>query len=231
MARRIAKFVGTLAAAIVLPVSALAVPITIVPIAGDDDGGWVDTYAMTDVAQFAPTDVGNTADDVDCVPSPISGDICFQGRYGAASDIDIVDNPTWWQYTQGNVYVTNKSWIEIILPEYTQAVSFWVGASFTGRAWVQATNEGGVSTDRYRFSVGAGNTSGYGAYVSEGCSYLTKIILEPADWGFGNLSINQGQCGAEVPEPAPIALLGIGLLALALARRRFTVVPLRHANT
>ncbi len=58
-------------------------------------------------------------------------------------------------------------------------------------------------------------------YSIDACSSITKIIVEPYDWGIGDFAINQGQnnsCVA-VPEPAPIGLFGIGLLAMALSRK------------
>ena len=173
-----------------LPLTAMADPVTIVSIAGGDDGGFVDVFSMTDWDQLATTDPSNTSDDVTCVSSSgVTGQMCFQGKNGAASDIDIIDNPSWWQYTHGNVFVTNKSWIEILLPPQTLAVSLWVGASFSGNAWIQSFGSDGFTTTRVSFGVGVDNTAGYGIY-SDGCSYITKIILEPADWGFGNVSVS-----------------------------------------
>ena len=47
---------------------------------------------------------------------------------------------------------------------------------------------------------------------------ITKVIIEPDDWGFGNMSINQGPC-QQVPEPGPLVLLLAGLLGIAVSRR------------
>jgi len=202
-------------------VSANADPITINPITGGDDGGNVGGYAMTDWDQQVTTDPTNSADDVDCVTSAgVDGDMCFYGRYDTESDIDIINNPWWWQYEHGNVYVTNKNWIEIVLPQDTMALSLWVGASFSGHAWIESVSSDGFTTARTEFYVNPQNTAGYGIY-SDGCTNITRVIVEPADWGFGNLSINQGEFNSscsQVPEPAPLWLLGMGLLGMALAR-------------
>ena len=64
-------------------------------------------------------------------------------------------------------------------------------------------------------------TPGFGVHTSDACSSITKIIVEPYDWGIGEFAINQGQDSScvTVPEPAPIGLFGIGLLAMALTRK------------
>ncbi|MDJ0757858.1 MAG: PEP-CTERM sorting domain-containing protein [Woeseiaceae bacterium] len=223
--------------AFMLAATAAADPI-VIDYLGDgvsDDGGNVGGYSMTDIDQQANTDPGNTTDDVSCINSTgvtgtvsangSSGNICFQGQGGTLSDIDIIDNPirngtAWWQFpTQGNVYVTNKNWIEILLPENTFAVSLWVGASFNGSAWIGAYNtDGDYVQTAPNFSVGPGKTKGYGVYAGDSCSALTKIIVEPKDWGFGNLSISQGSC-VSVPEPGPLVLLLLGMLGIAVNRR------------
>ena len=199
------------------PFAANADPITIVGIAGGDDGGMVDVYTMTDWEQQA-----ESAGPVNCVSSVgHTGQMCFQGENGAASDISIENDPTWWEYTHGNVYVTNQSWIEILLPPNTLAVSLWVGASFSGNAWIQSTDANGFMTTRQYFGVGVDNTSGFGIY-SDGCSYINKIIVEPSDWGFGNISVSQGDLSSscnEVPEPSPLPLILTGILGLALTRQ------------
>ncbi|MEM1173862.1 MAG: hypothetical protein AAGI27_03530 [Pseudomonadota bacterium] len=199
--------------------SALADPIKIVDF--DDnagDGGYVGGY-QTEL-------LTDTSIEGDCVESPtaVGGDVCFQGKDGAASDVSYVKigngegEVDWWQYAHGGVFVTNQRWIEILLPAHTRAFSVWVGASFSGRAWVQAS-DGTYYTHRPKFGVGPGNTSGYGFHTSaHECTSLTKIIIDPDDWGFGNMSINQGEC-SQVSEPAPLTLALAGLLGIGLARR------------
>ena len=226
--------IGLIAFALLFAGGALADPIVITPIGGSDDGGTVGGYSMTDIDDQSDTDPNDSSDDVTCINSSgvggtvsvdgSSGNICFTGQGSKVSDIDIVEDPVrngdhWWQYpTQGDVYVTNHNWIEILLPPNTRAVSLWVGASFNGLAWIGAYNNHGDYVQTSNFSVGSGNTKGYGVYSKDSCSAITKIIVEPADWGFGNLSINQDPC-VSVPEPGPLVLLLAGLLGIAVSRR------------
>ena len=205
-----------IAAALLIAGAATADPIVITPIAGSDDGGDVGGYSMTDVTDTSLTRQADNA--TDCIDSPISGEICFTGQNGSASDLEVQSSPSWWQFNPEDVFVTNLNWIEILLPANTRAVSLWVGASFQGQAWVQAS-DGSYTTLREHFSVGSGTTSGYGFHTSPGnCTAITKIIIEPQDWGFGNLSINQGSC-TQVPEPGPLVLLLAGLLGMGLTRK------------
>ena len=121
--------------------------------------------------------------------------------------------------------------VEIILPAGTQAFSWWTGVAFnTTSAWFQAFDDSGNDTGRQYFSAGPGYsekdyvTAGFGVSTGQ-CSSITKIIVEPNYWGVGNFSINQDPC-ITVPEPAPLALFGIGLLAMALTRK--IVRPVRQ---
>lgn len=213
-----------LAIAALLPLTAMATPIVIDPIPGGDSGGTLGGYALTDFANPDPTDSNNPADDYHCVASPISGQLCFEDKHGNPEGMDASD-PAWWEWdgTPGpdhqNVYTTDISWIELILPENTRAFSFWVGASFSGRAWIQAFDrDNGFSTQRVHFGIGPDNTSGYGVYSSDGCSAISRVIVEPDNWGVGNFSINQDPC-VQIPEPAPAGLIVLGLLVMAAGRK------------
>jgi hypothetical protein len=83
--------------------------------------------------------------------------------------------------------------IELMMPERTTDFSLWVGASFSGCGWIEATGS---------------------------CSTINKIIVGRPAWGNGNFGINQNPSPTTVPEPGTIGLLGLGLLGLALTRRR-----------
>ncbi|NOX69215.1 MAG: PEP-CTERM sorting domain-containing protein [Gammaproteobacteria bacterium] len=202
---------------LLLPFVALADPIVTTfdgPDAPDELGG----FTMTDFAPPACPGESCAALAYEA-ESPIDGSVVFQTRSGDALGMTVYD-PLWWEYDQGNVYTTTVSWVELIMPRNTNAFSFFVGASFFGRGWIEAY-DGNGDTAFTRFRVGPGDTPGFGVFSTDACSSITKIIVEPQDWGVGGFSINQGQnesC-ASVPEPAPIGLLGIGLLALAASRK------------
>ncbi len=210
-----------------LPIAVVADPIEIVGIAGGDDGGNVNGYAMTD---FAPV----SGFEIDCIDSPIEGQVCFEDQHHeplAMMAVDAYDNG-WWQFDHGNILATHVDWIELVLPANTRALSLWVGASFRGDAWIQAFDSLGNDTGIVRFRVGPDGhwgygTSGYGISVSDSCNSISRVIIEPRLWGFGNVSINQDRCGArQVSEPSSLALLGMGLLAFAFIGR----VRLRRAR-
>lgn len=209
------------AVSLLLPCVAFAGPITIESIDGDSDGGSLGGYDMTAFTAPETTAEGETITSVD---SPIAGGgtLDFTDMNGDPLGMRAYD-PDWWQYDHGNVYVTSTNWIELLLPAETRAFSFWVGAAFTGRAWIQAFDGTDYSTERVYFGVGDGNTSGYGVYTADACSSITRIIIEPTDWGTGNFSINQGGC-TDVPAPGTLGILGLGLLGIALTRklRRYT---------
>ncbi len=204
---------GLIAAAFAL--TANADPIEVVALPDGQHPTMLGAYPMTPFAEPSGTS--------DCTPSPLGGQVCFQDYDGNSLSLPTND-PWWWEYDgspapdHGNVFVVmGENWVDLILPANTRAFSLFVGASGRGSAWVQAYNDGGYMTPEVHFPVNRNNTSGYGFYTTD-CSSLTRITVEPFQWGFGYMSTNQGECH-QVPEPAPIALLGIGLLGLALTRK------------
>lgn len=131
----------------------------------------------------------------------------------------------WWQYgDHSSVYMTGVNWIELVFDTTSpvRAISFFVGASFTGAGWIQAFDENNNATSRNYFSLASGDTPGFGVYSSPGsCSSISRVIVEPSMlWGVGNFATNQGACQpVKVPEPGTLALFGIGLFALAISTR------------
>jgi hypothetical protein len=135
--------------------------------------------------------------------------------------MSVQNNPDWWQWDHGNVFTTHVNWVELILPADTRAFSLHVGA-VSGRGWIDGIDHNGNSV-RHRFGGSSGvpfgwdKTPGFGVHVGDSCGSISRIVIEPWEWGTGNFAINRGAC-TQVPEPAPIALLGLGLLGIAFTR-------------
>lgn len=185
-------------------------------------------YEMTDfVEPLIPQDgCGGWGDGVYSADSPISGEVQFMAQGGTTPLCMSVQDPNWWEWDHGNVFTTEIHWIELIMPTDTRAFSFWVGAEFVGRGWIEAIDDYGSTTRTYfggntGVNLGPGSTPGFGVYTADSCSSISKIIIEPIEWGTGNFSINQDPC-VQVSEPSSLFLFGGGLLAMGLvaARRR-----------
>lgn len=201
--------------ALIVPFSASADPIEIVPLNDGNHPATLGGYVMTPFEE--PTGTS------DCTPSTSGGEVCFEDVNGNSIALP-AESPWWWEYDgspapdHGNVFVVRgENWIDLILPADTRAFSLFVGANSRGSAWIQAFDDQGNSTDRVNFGVGRNDTDGYGVFTT-GCTALTRITVEPFEWGFGYLSSNQGEC-TSVSEPTPVGLLGLGLLGLVLTRR------------
>jgi hypothetical protein len=194
--------------------------ITVDALAGGTSPTTLGGYTMS---AFAPeTRTGSTVTSSSAAPG--TGDVVdFAGQNMVTSLGLKVQDPSWWQYDQGNVYTVNiasSNYITLLLPENTRAFSFWVGAQVpngsSNNAWLEAYS-GSDSTGKVYFRTDYNTTPGFGVYSSDGCSAISKIVIEPSYWGVGNFSINQGTC-SEVPEPAPLGLFGAALLGLGLVR-------------
>lgn len=154
----------------------------------------------------------------------------------AGDDTGSSADPQWWTNYSGydyNIFTTSSNRITILLPENTLAFAFNVGANTLGSAWFKAWDQDN-NMDYYsgNFSVGgSGNkTPGYGLYADNSastsgqCNYISKVVIDPTFiWGAGNFSISQdtnGNCSSEVSEPGSIALFALGLIGLAVMRRK-----------
>ncbi len=151
--------------------------------------------------------------------TPLAGDIEFRTQSGSLLDM-VVDTPSWWQHGNDPVYTTSVDWVEIILPANTQAFSFYVGATWANAGgWWQAFDNNGNDTGMLDFTVNNQNTPGFGVWNTDSCGTISKIIVEPQNWGVGDFAISQGNCST-VPEPTTLVLLSLALFSLGFNRRK-----------
>ncbi len=229
--------------ALLLSSSALAEPIVLVIDEGPNGGfgtgdGTLGGYSMSLFDEpAAPTGgcsgTGYTDFGVTSTPSPISGQVDFVQQDGVSPLCMSVHDPSWWQWDHhGNVFTTTESWVELVLPQDTRAFWFYVGAT-SGHGWVEGQDVSG-NTSRINFGGNSGvdfgwdQTPGFGVYATDSCSSISRIVIEPWEWGTGYFAINQDPC-IQVPEPDSLWLFGIGLIGLALAQhiRRKKAVTIR----
>lgn len=169
----------------------------------------------------------------DKVSSPLSGRLKFKDKDKnfLSMTISSANELSWWnngESTNYSTYITDETWVKIILPDNTRAFSFNVGANLTStndNAWLKAVSRDGAGQlSKTDFNVNKDNTPGFGIYAentSGQCHSIKSVIIDPEFWGFGNFSINQSDCTASVPEPTSILLLGVGLIGLLFAGRKY----------
>ncbi len=214
------------------PFAAIADPVLLVIDEGQFNGygtadGTLGGYDMELFdAPIAPTSgcaaTGYTDFGVTSTASPVAGQVDFVDYDGNPLCMS-VKSPNWWQWDHhGNVFTTTESWVELILPVDTRAFWFYVGAT-SGRGWAEGEDQHG-NTSRVDFGGRSGvdfgwdQTPGFGVYTTKSCSSISRVVIEPWEWGTGYFAINQDPC-TKVPEPGALWLFGMGLLGLAVAYR------------
>ncbi len=216
-----------------IPFAAVANPMVIVIDEGENGGygtgdNMLGGYTMQLFDEpLAPLDgcaaTGSTEFGVTSTPSPIAGQVDFTDYDGNPLCMS-VQAPNWWQWDHhGNVFTTKENWVELLLPVDTRAFWFYVGAT-SGRGWVEGQDQFG-NTSRLNFGgrsdidFGWDQTPGFGVYTTNSCSSISRVVIEPWEWGTGYFAINQDPC-TQVPEPGSLWLFGLGLLGLGVAHSR-----------
>jgi len=174
------------------------------------------SFTMTDF----PSDLRDDDSLVKYVDSPLGGKVEFWSmNQESPLWLTLDKNAAWFPAVLGDVYKTSEEWVELILPANTRAFSFSVGASGNGIGWVEGYGSSG-SPAYQAFTVSPTNTPGFGFASSDSCGTISKIIVEPWEWGIGNFAISQGSCPTQVPEPDTLALFAAGVVGLVALRRR-----------
>jgi hypothetical protein len=206
----------TLIAFVAASVLGVAAPYSLAGVIVETPAELASQFIMTNF----PTDGRPDNSAVTTVASPLGGNIEFwTENHGAPLAMTLDKDSGWFPVNLGEVYKTTVSWVELILPENTRAFSFNVGASGSGSGWVQAFDDTGASAYR-AFTLGANDAPGFGFAASGACGSISKVIVEPWEWGVGNFAISQGSCATQVPEPSTLGLLVTGFLGLVALRRR-----------
>jgi len=198
---------------------------------GDETPNTPYDYTMTGISY---TGIAGTTSGFDLLASDgLDGSLSFVKNDGTSAAVmthgNVSDYASWinGESFDYDIYTTDiLHWVEIILPENTFAFSFNLGTSYTSAGgWIEANGADGTKLhhDFASGEFGSGISPGYGVYSTGGnCEAITSVIIEPQYWGFGNLSISQGNC-ATVPEPSLFFLVTagfIGLMGSTIARRK-----------
>lgn len=153
-----------------------------------------------------------------------SGQILLEDYAGSALTT-YSTNPTWWN-APGLAYTTTTSGMLIDFVDlFVTGFTFNIGANMNAQAWIRAYYDDGAGQELatgWFGGIGPGLTPGYGVYVTDpaaSCARITRIEVDPTfEWGIGNFGVAEGASSGcvSVPEPGPVSLMGLGLLALGL---------------
>lgn len=200
---------------------------------------WSTTINFDDLTLNDYDDIPNTYGDNDIAGGTSNIAIDYLTRSGVDNSI-LLNNLDFWNNGYGDLSkvafsVYNGSYAEIVLkPEVGWAVNL---ISFDMAGWFETDRSSGIFINYDATSLNLSTTvAGSGPSHSSFAPNVTYggdvTIRWGADWNVGidNISFRQIQCGpnvagcvpGQVPEPASLALLGIGLASLGFMRRRRT---------
>ena len=179
-------------------------------------GGFAMTSFGTDgIASFT---------EISALASPLGGSISFNHTVSARE----VGNgwSTWSHAYGGDVYFSGLLSLTITLPGETDAFYFYVEPNDFGLFDITLTAQDGSSVTQA--VNGASGARGFGLHGTAGTlvsSFTVSAALGSDGFGIGEfgiasvVTINE-QLPEQVPEPATLALFGIGLAAFGATRRR-----------
>lgn len=107
----------------------------------------------------------------------------------------------------------------------TSGYRAWVGASAVDSNGAPLASIARTSWFDGLADEGAKRIGVYVAGGSTACSSISQVVIDPVStWGVGDMTFYTNPGCTTVPEPGPLALLGLGLFGMAAMRRRHVAV-------
>lgn len=176
-----------------------------------------------------PDDLGSLFDDVTSAPGPDGADVTFDV---ALSHREVGAGWATWShgYTGDVYYLATASGLHafpfavgLLLPPGVRAFYLYAEPEDFADLDIVAVDQNGVS---YARTVsGDGGARGFGFYTTDGDVLATLTIGSDSDFAIGEFGVAHS-----VPEPASMALMGLGVLAAASRWRRTRLTPIPPAR-